>query len=268
MEGIKTIRVELPSDLESIEIVPLGDSHIGDEYSDKSLLRSVVDYVLEKENRYVVLNGDMVNNAIRSSVSDVYEEQMSPELQVWQIVEILKPIKDRILAMGTGNHEERTLKETGLDPSRYIAVRLGIEERYSKNSFVLFVKVGTSHTSTKSRLKQQVYSIFCFHGYGGGKKLGGKANNLVDSNRIIANADLYIMGHTHTPLIHPDRTFEVDEQNMALREKKRYYLIHNAFLKFGGYGLRQGFAPTSRDITYATLYTQGRKQITVTLGIK
>ncbi len=267
MEGIKTIKVELPTDFESIEIVPIGDTHVGDEFFDRQLLEDVVQFVLEKENRFVILNGDLINNAIKTSVSDIYEEELSPEIQVFRIVEILKPIKDRILAMGTGNHEERTLRLTGIDPSRYIAVRLGIEERYSKNSFVLFVKVGTSHTSTKTRLKQQVYSIFCFHGYGGGKKNGSKLNNLNDADKIIANADLYVMGHTHTSIHNSMRVFEVDEQNMALREKTKYFLLHNAYLKFGGYGLRQGFAPASNDVSYATFYTQGRKRVTLTLGI-
>ena len=44
----------------------------------------------------------------------------------------LKPIADRILAVTTGNHEERSEKEVGMDISWWIAKCLGIEERYSR----------------------------------------------------------------------------------------------------------------------------------------
>lgn len=266
MEGIQVVKAELSHEIEQMELVPLGDLHVGDRWSNTQAIQSAVDYILEEKHRYVVLNGDLINNAIKTSVSDIYTEVISPIQQIEKVVELLTPIKDRILAMGSGNHEERTYKLTGIDPSRYISTRLGIEERYSENSFVLFIKVGKSHSSKPSNIKQQVYSVFVQHGYGGGKKPGSKLNNMVASNGIIADCDLYIVGHGHTPIIHPDSTFVTDVQNMTLSRKDRFYLMHNAYLDFGGYGLRQGFSPASKKITYATLYTQGRKQISVTVG--
>lgn len=267
MEGIKVIQALLSESLESIEIIPIGDVHSGDDWCDLSLVENVINYTLEKPNRYVILNGDMINNAIKTSVSDIYSESFNPEMQIAQIAKLFRPIKDRILAIGSGNHEERTLKLTGIDPSRYLSVRLGLEDRYSDNSFVLFIKVGKSHSSYKGNIKQQVYSIFVQHGYGGGKRNGSKLNNLNDSDRIIADCDLYIMGHTHTPIANVMSTFVTDPQNMKIYRKNKYYLMHNAYLDFGGYGLRHGFAPASKDITYATFKTQGRKKIQLTIGV-
>ena len=266
-EGIKVIVAELPEEIESMEVFPIGDVHDGEKWNDIELVKSFVQYVADKPNRYVILNGDLFNNAIKTSVSDIYDEEHGPEDQILSLVNVLRPIRSRILAMGTGNHEERTCILTGIDPSRYAAVRLGIEDRYSDNPFMLFVSVGQSHNATASRTKKQVYKIFVQHGYGGGKKNGSKLNTLNDSDRIIADADLYIMGHTHTPIANVGSVFICDIQNKTLNRINKYYLMHNAYLWFGGYGLRQGFSPAAKEITYATFKTQGRKKISLTIGL-
>lgn len=266
VEGIRIINKVLPHTLEQIEIVPIGDVHIGDSHSDIKLLENVIKYVLEKEHRYVILNGDLMNTAIKTSVSDVYGELLSPSQQVQFVAEKLLPIKDRILAIGSGNHEDRIYLQTGLDMTYMLALELGVKELYSNNSYVLFLKVGCSHTSRPSKIKQQVYSIFVQHGRGGGRKMGSKVNRLIDMDDIVANADLYIMGHVHTPVNLPNSTFVSDEQNMTISRHTAYYMIHNAFLDFGGYGLTYGFRPTAKVLNHATLFTQGQKRISLTLG--
>ncbi len=267
VEGINVIQVILPNTLEEIEIVPIADVHIGDPNSDIKMFKEMVQYVLENPNRYVILNGDLMDMALTMSVSDSYGAVLSPARQVEKVAEILKPIKDRILAIVQGNHEFRTYKYTGIDVSHYLASMLGITDRYSDNSFMLFLKVGQSQTARPSKIKQQVYSIFVQHGAGGGRKIGGKANRLSDSDDIIADADLYIMGHVHTPMAFPTSTFVTDTQNMTIVRKNKFFLLNNSFLDFGGYGLTHGYSPASKEVTYATLYTQGRKRIKLHVGI-
>ena len=267
VEGINVIRVTLPSDLEEIEIVPIGDVHAGDEFYDEKLLKSVVKYISEKPNRYTILNGDLMNMALTTSVSDTYADQLSPAKQVEYVANILMPIRDRILGMGTGNHEERVYKATGIDASRYLALELGLKDRYSDNSFMIFLKVGQSQTSRPSKLKQQVYSIFVQHGRGGGRKMGGKANRLASSSDIIADADLYVMGHVHTPMTFPTAVFVTDSQNMTITRQNKYFLLTNAYLDFGGYGLTYQYSPSCKEVTYATLITQGQKRIKLHTGL-
>jgi predicted phosphodiesterase len=264
-EGIKVVNVTLPSELESLEIIPIGDVHEGEEMFDLDLFDGLIRYILEKPNRYVILNGDLLNNAIKTSVSDTYGNN-NPEEEIGTIVFRLSQIKDRILAMGSGNHEERTLKLTGIDPSRYLAVRLGIEERYSSNSFMLFVTLGHFRTPNKYNNYANVYSIFVQHGYGGGKKNGSKLNNLNDSDQIVSNADLYIMGHTHTPIANVKSSFVADTRHGTIKRQNKYFLMHNAFMRFGGYGLRFGYSPAATEITYATL-SGTKKKISLTIGI-
>lgn len=271
VEGISVLKVTLPHDIEDLEIIPIGDAHIGDEHCDEKMVKNMVKYVLEKPNRYVILNGDLMDMALTTSVSDSYGAKLNPSEQVEYVATILEPIKDRILAMGSGNHEFRTYKSTGIDVSRYLAHLIGgkkfVENQYSDNSFVLFLKVGESDSSRPSKLKQQVYSIFVQHGRGGGRKMGGKANRLKDSDEIIADADLYIMGHVHTPMAFPASTFISDTQNMTIVRKNKFFLLNNAYLDFGGYGLTHGYSPASKEISFATLFTKGKKRIRLSIGL-
>lgn len=78
---MKVITCELPQ-YETLEIYILSDVHLGDPNLDEKLLRSFIEEVLAEENRFVIVNGDMINNAIRTGVSDVYGECLTPNEQM------------------------------------------------------------------------------------------------------------------------------------------------------------------------------------------
>lgn len=79
---MKVISFDAVTDSDEVIIYPLGDMHIGDAYSTKGELIRVVNKIKDNPNAYCILNGDIVNNATRNSVSDIYSEQMSPMTQV------------------------------------------------------------------------------------------------------------------------------------------------------------------------------------------
>ena len=76
----------------------------------------------EDENAYLILTGDMMNNATKSSVSDIYSEVCSPSEQ--KMHDPAVSVKDRILCV-MGNHENRSKKEVDLDPLYDVFVMLG-----------------------------------------------------------------------------------------------------------------------------------------------
>ena len=266
-EGINVIKVELPY-FDEIEVIPIADVHIGDEWTNINIVKNTIDYVLANPNRFVILNGDLADMALRMSVSDTYGATMSPAQQVINVAKIFQPLVDnnRVLAMGTGNHEDRVYKHTGIDVSRMIALEMGIQERYSDNSFVLFVKFGKAESSVPSRPKQNVYSFYCSHGYGGGKKSGSKMNNVVDMPRTV-EADIYIFSHVHDVMGKPSDSFRCDYQNMTLSRQTRWHLISNAWQDFGSYGLKQGFPPASREVGYVVLNGNGKKRVKLRIGL-
>jgi hypothetical protein len=68
--------VTLGEEVESAEILPLSDFHIGDPGFNERALKDYLAYILGGENRFILLNGDILNNATKASVSDIYAETM------------------------------------------------------------------------------------------------------------------------------------------------------------------------------------------------
>lgn len=268
-KGLKVFRVELPY-FNKVEIIPLADLHIGDAFTVEQLVKDTVSYIMEKPYRFVILNGDLMNMALKGSKSDVYSEKYSPSDQVKYTAELLKPLwlNGRILAMQSGNHEDRVYEQTGIDISAWLAAEMGLQDRYNNNSFVLFVKFGRSINWTQTRDKKNVYSFYVRHGVGaGGRKSGGKLNKVMEMSETI-DCDVYIMSHVHDPILKPSIVYRTDNQNMTIYPAKRDYIITNAFQSFGGYGQKLGFNPASNEISYITLNGNGKKKTILTSGIE
>lgn len=264
---INIIKAELP-DFDQVEIIPIADTHYGDGLTDEKYIDSVIAYIIAKPNRFVILNGDLMNVALKDSVSDVYGDKLTPSEQLKHTANKFRPllVGGRILAMGTGNHEDRTSKSTNLDMSYFLAKEMGIEDRYSADPFLLYVKFGRSKNSRPSRINKNVYGIYVWHGSGSsGKRSGGKLNKVMDMSLTI-DTDVYIMSHHHDPMVKPDVIYRDDCNNMSISKRKRYYLVSNAWQDFGGYGQKFGFKPTSTDITSFILNGNGEKMIKLITG--
>lgn len=236
---MQTIKVDLPETLKSVHLVPLSDPHIGDSLADERAFRSWLRFIQETPNAYCVLNGDLLNNATRNSVSDSYAEVMSPMEQIVAMVTMLRPIRSRILCLQQGNHERRTMRESGVDIMRLIARELDIEDRYSSGMTYLFLRFGRNEGSAHHHRKQ-LYTMLVTHGSRGGRKDGSKANALTDLASI-ADADLYLMGHSHGPMVIPKAFTRVDHANSKIKFVERLFINSGAFLRYGGYGEQAAF---------------------------
>ena len=141
---MKTVKVDLGPSLDEIVIVPIADVHLGDAHANWKKLRELVNAIASGYDTFTILNGDLIDNAIKASVGDIYSANLSPMDQMEEIIKIIQPLADagKILAITTGNHEARTYKHTGIDVSRHIAHRLGLEDRYAPENYVLFVSFG------------------------------------------------------------------------------------------------------------------------------
>ncbi len=127
-DTIKTIKIDLPKNLERIEIFPLADLHLGDENCDYNHFVTLVDYIRETPNAYCILGGDMMDTAVRQSIGDSYTATMSPMEQLQQCVSLFGEIKDKILCILPGNHEQRVYRQDGIDTTQMMAVQLGLAD--------------------------------------------------------------------------------------------------------------------------------------------
>ena len=182
---MKPFQISIPSS--AFNLYPFGDAHWGSPNCNKPFCRQWRDEVQEDPDGKVVLVGDLMENALIGSLGDVYKQEDGPQLQVEELVELLTPIRDKILFAITGNHEERTAKRADLDPSQVICWGLNIPYmRYS--CIARFILEGRAPRS---------FTCFFHHNTGGGATPGGKVNKAAKLRDIVPHADAIFSAHTH-----------------------------------------------------------------------
>lgn len=251
---MKVIKIDLPSELSQIELHTFADEHIGDEYSDVKRVLQRIEYVKNTPNAYCILNGDIIDNATRTSIGDTYTQVLNPMEQLERAISIFEPIKDKILCITHGNHENRTYKKEGINISRLIAAQLGLTDRYSSTSATLFIRLGKD---TRNHGRKFRYTAYVLHGNGGGRKEGAKAIRLADMASII-DTDVYIHSHTHLPMIMKQAFHRVDNNNSTVTLVDKLFVNTAANLTYGGYGEAGAFKPNSNDTP--VIYLSGTKK--------
>ena len=250
---MKAIRCDLPF-AEKIEIHPMADLHIGDSNCDFKLIMERIEHIKNTDNAYCILDGDLMDTAISSSIGDTYGANLQPMEQLKMCVKIFEPIKDKILAVLPGNHENRVYKSDGMDITELMCAQLGIPHKYSPTTALLFIRFGKGNANNRHR--PILYTAYVTHGSGGGRKEGGKVNRLADLASIV-DADIYITGHTHLPLVMKEAFFRVSGSNSSVALVDKLFINTSAWLNYGGYGDKAGFKPASKKTP--VIYLDGLK---------
>lgn len=243
-----------------IDILYLADFHIGDPHSDYKVIRAALDRVLNDENTYCILGGDLMNCAIKSSISDSYDEALTPQQELEQCIKLFQPLaeKGKILGILGGNHEARIWKTDGIDMTRMLAMQLNLLDRYTEATLTMLIKTGLGY-----KKRPICYSLYCTHGSGGGRRLGSKINRLIDYANVI-DVDVYFCGHTHSPLMAKLGAMRIVPQNGTVVNTEKLFVNTAAALSYGGYGEVQGYTPTSN--AYPVVHLSGsEKKATATM---
>ena len=259
---MKIIKIDLPRELERMELHTFADEHLGDEQCDIKRLLQRIEYVKNNPLAYCILNGDIMDNATKTSIGDTYTQEFSPMEQLQRAVELFEPIKHKILCITHGNHENRTYKKEGVNLSSLIARQLGLAERYTPTSALLFIRFGENsrglkETNGSGKYRKMCYTVYVLHGSGGGRKEGSKANRLAEMASII-DADIYIHSHTHLPMIMKQGFHRIDTRNSSVELVTKLFVNTAANLNYGGYGEAGEFKPTSKDTP--VIYLDGSKK--------
>ena len=243
---MRAIRADYPTTWPHANIYTLADLHIGDAHCDEQEVLARVKQAADDPYGLVILNGDLMNTALRHSVSDVYGELLSPMEQISYLVNMLRPIAGKIIGVTSGNHEMRTYRCDGIDITRLVCRELGIEDKYAPEGILIFLRFGTrsAHGGHMDRNPRQWYSIYATHGSGGGRKEGAKAIRLADMACIV-DADIYCHAHTHLPLVMKQSFYRADASNCTVRPTEKLFVNTGAALGYGGYGQAQEFKPAS-----------------------
>ena len=209
------------------ELMFIGDVHYGSPQFDEPRFLAMLDWC-ERNELYVILMGDLLETATRTSVgSGVYEQEDNTQDQYDQMCDWLKPLADKGLIIGAhlGNHEERIYKESGFNVIKAMCRQLNI--KYLGDA-----------CWTHLRVDKETYVLYTMHGRTGAR-FDGTA--LLALERISTSffADLVACGHSHK-LIQSSVVIQRVVNGMV-REFKKYLLICGSYLKYdGGYAQTVG----------------------------
>lgn len=245
---MRCIKVELPAEHDEIFIDPFADLHVGSKKCDYKSIQERVERVKNDPNRYCILIGDIINDSIKSSVGDVYEEELSPMAQIKKAVSLFEPIRHKIIGITSGNHERRSYKTDGIDLTYFLASELGLAHLYDYCACLLFIRFGKVKAGKAGGRHggKMCYTLYMTHGDGnGGRTIGGKMNGLQRRGQIVP-ADIVVTAHTHTPATFRDCFYKIDYANSAIAKVEQLFVNASSALDYEEYAELYGMKPSSK----------------------
>jgi lambda repressor-like predicted transcriptional regulator/predicted phosphodiesterase len=216
------------SDQDHHYIYPLGDVHIGSPAHAADRWSEWLGYLEGSDNASMLGTGDFLNSALKTSVSELYDEELrvgDAKRRLRGQLDLLAG-QDKLDLLMPGNHEDRIYRAVGDCPIEDIADALGCY--YARVTAIVVYRVGDVE-----------YVVSVKHGTGGGQ-VGARANRLEkQANTIVA--DIYISGHTHSQLVFPRDLFIVEDQRVVRR--RQLFVSSGSFLNAEEYALKMGYTP-------------------------
>lgn len=188
---IKRINHESRADI--IKIKPIMDLHYGSATCD---VKAFKEWLRDRdEHTWFITNGDLMDSILfndkRYQRSMDMSEQGIDEVMdadILEVYKLLEPIKDRILAVGHGNHEQTIVKKCGTNPSKRLAEMLGCP--YAGYSYWLRLVMNRQNHKRK-------IDFMISHGFGGGTRTEGGSLTKYSKSADRFDADIIVYGHDH-----------------------------------------------------------------------
>lgn len=225
-----------------IRLFYLADIHVGDRNLNLEFIRQVIDDIKSHKATYGFIGGDIINIITKDSIGNVYTQKESPDEQIEKAIELLYPIRNRILKIIGGNHEARAVKSVGIDPVGIIANRLRVPYGEYILSVIDFGDVW--------------YSVFGLH----------RLTNAATKSALISRlermsdafiCDIYLGAHSHHSIGSKDELYIVRKEGIEI--VRRVYLSTISFLNYGGYAIIKPYRPSGHDFPYLELSTTEKK---------
>ena len=232
--------------------------------------KNIVERLKHEHDLYAILVGDLCESSIKTSKGDIFKQAGSPQDQRDWVTEHLLPVKHKLLAATTGNHEERIMNEVGIDISADIAKALGIPYRATG----VMLKISFGGGNERHPEKPYVYWGYATHGYGGARTKSAKAVK-VERTATFVDADWYAMAHDHVTNAAPDIYLKPDPRTHVdpvsgytighVQAKRKMLVKTSAYLKWGGYSERGGCQPTDLESPEIIMAGEGKPKVRVLL---
>lgn len=236
-----------------IDVWFMGDMHLGHEGFNLKEFKRYVEWVKSADNRYIIGMGDYIECATRSGAPGkaLLSQSISITGQVEVFVKLLEPVKDRIICLLAGNHEERIAKE-GFDiVAQAIAPRLNT------------VYLGYEHWVKLKGLKRH-YNLYIHHG-----PSTTATSSMFHIEKLLKAgfgvADLIAMGHNHRLFVNKYNTPMVVGD--TVRKHTCWALRTGGFLDYPSYARKKLYEPADIGSPIVRFYFD-KKGIAVYSGLE
>jgi len=234
-------------------LYPLGDVHFGSGNCDVQAFDDTIMEIRQNPKALWIGMGDMVesiapndkrwhaggvdekvvNLASQDRIGDVYVEKLATRL---------KPIADKLICYGDGNHEVTFNKHYYTNLS--IRVLEALERPDAYTGWACLTRLAFSEGTHRTTIK-----VFSSHGWQGGRMDGAKVNEV---RRLMAyvDADIYLQGHSHSKFVIPQTRLDCNPSWTKLIARKVYVAHTGSFLRTlqhdrVGYAEQFGYPPTT-----------------------
>ena len=223
-----------------VYLVPLSDFHIGVKNPPLGKIQGYIDWIKNRPNAFTILNGDMINGATKDTSAELYDDLITPDQAYDQVLELLLPIRHRVLMVTRGNHEETIYRKVGADYTARLARDLG-DVPYKPDGGMVGVRLGlNNHTA--------MCWMYAVHGWGGARTIGAKVKKAQDLS-LVANVHIYILSHDHTENLNRGNIMEPPRAMINFNKPcywtigRRLYVNTGGFIPYTGYVQRKGYTP-------------------------
>jgi hypothetical protein len=260
---------KFPSTWKEMFIVPISDCHYGNHLFSEHHFIKTIRTINSKPNIFTILNGDLCECVTKNSLGNIYQQTCNPQEQRDWMIERLKPIKNKILGMTMGNHEERIWRDTGIDICKDIADALDIP--YRLEGLTMRIMFGDNFYGHAGR--PYIYDIYATHGWGGARTKASKAVKIERTGHQV-HADVYLMSHDHEVNVATDNYLMPSSlaKDIGRRWQEGKFTAHckmlvktNAYLKWGGYSEKKGYPPAGLETPIIRFIGQGKAKVKVEL---
>ena len=247
------IIVSLPKTQKMANIYFIHDVHYGSELFDERKWNKLKAKINADENALICWIGDLMENAIPNSKSDVFTQKHPPSVQKEWVTEQLKELADKTIAVVSGNHcDNRTTKTSGLYPLYDCCLIAGIGEKYRQT--IAFIDIGVGE---KAHAKHKQVHYF--------GQIQHKAKDIkaVHSSDYTDGIDFFANGHDHEAKDKPRAKLVFDAHNKVIYKRNVECINCGSFCQFGGYGAREGYRPQSDKMYLLRIFSDKKAMETV-----
>ncbi len=224
-----------PNNRSNAYVFMFSDVHIGSNAFRADLFDKHL-RLAKKLNAYILLLGDLMEVALPSHIeSSVWEQTLTPEEQMHEVINKLYPLRDRVIMSIAGNHDLRVWKKTSVDVSAIIAESLGCF--YNRHGGYVMMDVG-----------EQTYKFAIFHGHSSAQN---PYHELEKRLVVYDDVDVIAMGNNHflgEKLVVKKRVINGQE------ERKLIHLVRTgSFISEPDYSRAALYSPTPDGAPFAVL---------------